>query len=569
MSGRKPAEGRIDVTELLNSKSRRQFLASLGTVGALGIAGCSSSSGSASDSDSDSGSDGSSGETEETAADLSSGRTLRANIAQQIGTIDPAKGTDYVQSMALINMYDSLVFPTGSGSIEPALATDWSISDDNLSYTFTLREDAVFHSGNDVTAEDVKFSFERLMDIGQGFAGNFAGVLDTENITAEDDYTVSFELNEPFSPFLAMVVLVQIVDKKLIMDNLADGEFGDRGDYGQDFINENDAGSGAYELQNFTPGSGITFTRFPDAYHEFPEDGFDTVNVSIITENSTVQSKMNSGNLDMTGQYQSSETYQAIENMDGARVVRKPEFGLLYMKINTQKPPCDDVKFREAMAWGFDYEQVVNDIVPNKKPAQGPIAPKWDVHDSDVMQPSYDPERAKSALEESKYDPGEFTIKNTFTASYGFQERIGLLFKDNMEDLGIEVELNPQTWGTITELATSVEDTPHTNQVFWGGKYPSPDSVFYSKFHSEAANTWISMNHLDDEKVDSMIEEARATADPEKRTEIYQELQSVIANKYTDLNVYHMVKSLGLRSDIEGLTIRPAGGYEYRFRDLH
>ena len=562
MSDRELPNRQIDISGILNSKSRRQFLASLGTIGALGIAGCTSSS------DSNSSSEASSGETGTTTSASENNRTLRANISQQIGTIDPAKGTDYVQSMALINMYDSLVFPTGSGSIEPALATEWSISDDNLTYTFNLREDAVFHSGNDVTAEDVKFSFERLMDIGQGFAGNFAGVLDTENITVENNSTVSFKLSEPFSPFLAMVVLVQVVDKQLIMNNLADGEYGDRGDYGQGFINENDAGSGAYELQSFTPGSGITFSRFPDAYHEFPEDAFNTVDVSIITENSTVQSQMRSGDLDMTGQYQSSETYQAIENMDGARVVRKPEFGLLYMKINTQKPPCDDVKFREAMAWGFDYEQVVNDIVPNKKPAQGPIAPKWDVHDPDVLQPSYDPERARAALEESEYDPGEFTIKNTFTASYGFQERIGLLFKDNMKDIGIDVELNPQTWGTITDLATSVEDTPHTNQVFWGGKYPSPDSVFYSKFHSEAADTWISMNHLQDEKLDSMIEEARATADPAKRAEVYRNLQSEIASKYTDINVYHMVKSIGLREDIEGLTIRPAGGYEYRFRDL-
>lgn len=562
MSDRELPKKQIDISGILNSKSRRQFLASLGTIGALGIAGCTSSS------DSNSSSEASSGETGTTTSASENDRTLRANISQQIGTIDPAKGTDYVQSMALINMYDSLVFPTGSGSIEPALATEWSISDDNLTYTFNLREDAVFHSGNDVTAEDVKFSFERLMDIGQGFAGNFAGVLDTENITVENNSTVSFKLSEPFSPFLAMVVLVQVVDKQLIMNNLADGEYGDRGDYGQGFINENDAGSGAYELQSFTPGSGITFSRFPDAYHEFPEDAFNTVDVSIITENSTVQSQMRSGDLDMTGQYQSSETYQAIENMDGARVVRKPEFGLLYMKINTQKPPCDDVKFREAMAWGFDYEQVVNDIVPNKKPAQGPIAPKWDVHDPDVLQPSYDPERARAALEESEYGPGEFTIKNTFTASYGFQERIGLLFKDNMKDIGIDVELNPQTWGTITDLATSVEDTPHTNQVFWGGKYPSPDSVFYSKFHSEAADTWISMNHLQDEKLDSMIEEARATADPAKRAEVYRNLQSEIASKYTDINVYHMVKSIGLREDIEGLTIRPAGGYEYRFRDL-
>lgn len=550
-----PNTDRIEPRDLLSSPDRRRFLASLGAVGAAGLAGCSGS-------DEGSTYGGSSGSE-------SGSQTLRANVSQRIGSVDPAKGTDYVQAMALVNLYDPLVFPDDDGEIQPHLASDWSVSADSRTYTFTLRDDVTFHSGNPLTAEDVAFTVERFMDINQGYASLLTGVLQQENITVEDERTITFELDEPYSPFVPIMVLVFIMDKDLLMDNLEDGEFGDRGDYGQAFINDNDAGSGAYELDQFTRGSRITFSKFDDYFVEFPEGSFETVDVQIITENSTVRSMMESGDLDMTGQYQNERTYNAIEEMEGAGVEKIPTFGLLYFKINTQKSPTDDPAVREAMAWGFDYEQVVTEIMPDMQRAQGPLPPTWGVHNEEVTQPTYDPDRARRVLEEAGYSEGDITIENTFTASYDFQERIALLFQENMADIGIEVELNPQTWGTITELATSPEETPHTNQVFYVPTYPSPDSMFYNQFHSEAANTWMSMEHLENDEVDSLIDEARRTADPEDRAEIYRELQTVLADLHCDMHIYHTVKKIGFQDDVEGLTLRPAQGFEYTFRDLH
>ncbi|GAA0303174.1 ABC transporter substrate-binding protein [Halarchaeum salinum] len=554
-------DGRIDPRDLTSRRSRRGFLAGLGAVGAAGLAGCTSDAGSDASSDTTTGAGGT--------TTSQSGSTLTANISQRLGTIDPAKGTDYVQAMALVNLYDPLVFPDSEGKIQPHLASDWTVSEDSMTYTFTLRDDVTFHSGNAVTAEDIKFTFERFMDLGQGYSSLLTGVLKKENIVVEDEQTITFQLDRPYTPFLPILVLVFAVDKKLVMNNLEDGEYGERGDYGQAFINDNDAGSGAYSLADFTRGTGITFTKYDDYFKSFPDGAFETVRVEIITENSTVLTRMKNGTLDMTGQYQSSQTYNAIEEMDHARVEKIPTFGLLYNKINTQKAPTDDPAVREAIAWGFDYEQVVEEIRPDMQKAQGPLPPTWGAHKEDVLQPSYDPERAKQVLEDAGYTEGDITISNTFTSSYSFQERIALLFKDNMADIGINVELNPQTWGTITELATAPEKTPHTSQVFYVPTYPSADSMFYNQFHSEAANTWMSMEHLNNEQVDSLIEEARRTPDREKRVEIYKELQSVLAGLYCDMHLYHTVKTIGFQNDVEGLTLRPAQGFEYTFRDLH
>jgi peptide/nickel transport system substrate-binding protein len=555
--------GEIPTADFTSAGSRRQFLAALGSASVAGLAGCAGGSGS--DSTADGTSTGDGGAQTETG----DGATLTANISQRLGTIDPAKGTDYVQAMALVNLYDPLVFPNSDGEIQPHLASDWSVSSDSKTYTFTLRDDVTFHSGNSVTAEDVKFTTERFLDLNQGYASLLSDVLDKENIVVEDEQTISFELSRSYAPFLPIMVLVFIVDKEAVMNNLEDGDYGERGDYGQAYINNNDAGSGAYQLDEFSRGNSITFAKYDDYFKQFPDGSFDSIEVRIITENSTVQTLMKNGELDMTGQYQNSQTYSAIDQMENARVEKVPTFGLLYNKINTQKAPTDDPAVREAMAWGFDYEQVVNEIRPDMQKAQGPLPPTWGAHKSDVMQPSYDPERARQVLSDAGYSEGELTITNTFTSSYSFQERIALLFKDNMADIGINVELNPQTWGTITEMATSVENTPHTSQVFYVPTYPSPDSMFYNQFHSDAANTWMSMEHLDNAEVDGLIEEARQTPDRQARVEIYKQLQSKLANLYCDMHLYHTVKTIGFQNDVEGLTLRPAQGFEYTFSDLH
>ena len=123
--------------------------------------------------------------------------------------IDPAVGSDYSDTMAIVQLYDSLIFPNLDGSIRPHLAEKWDISDDFLTYTFYLREGEKFHNGDELTAEDVVFSTERLVSIGEGRAyilqakdtqGNIISGI--ESVKAIDDYTVEFKLARPFGPFV-------------------------------------------------------------------------------------------------------------------------------------------------------------------------------------------------------------------------------------------------------------------------------------------------------------------------------------------------------------------------------
>jgi peptide/nickel transport system substrate-binding protein len=561
---------------LADDQTRRRFLGGLGAIGVAGLAGCSSNEGQSYGGDETTTSSGGGGG--ETDAETESGteseggggkNVLRTNAVQRFGTIDPAKGTDYTQTMALVNLYDPLVFPDTEGNLKAHLAEDWTVSDDNKTYTFTLREGATFHSGNPVRAEDVKFSVERFFDINQGFSSLLQGVLQKKNVVAKDGRTVEFTLDRVHSPFLASLVLLFVVDKKLVLEEAESGDFGDRGDYGQKFLNSNDAGSGAYSLKSFERQASISFSKFDDYWMGWDEKAFDEVEVRIITKDPTVRSLMKTGELDMTSQYQSQETYEALSQQSNIRVETIPTVTMFYFKINTQKAPTDDPAVREAMAYGFDYETARNEIAPGSLPANGPLAPSFGVHNENLEQPTYDPERAKQILSDAGYSEGDITVQNTYVKDYALEEKMGLLFQQNMDEIGIDVELNPQTWGTMTELATSVEKTPHVNQVFYGPVFPSPDTVFYNQYHSEASSTWISMEHLEDEQVDSMIDQARETVDPDERGQIYADLQERLVGLHPDIFIFVQAKKHAFDEKVQGYKFRPSQSYDYWFHNYY
>ena len=130
--------------------------------------------------------------------------------------------------------------PTVDGGVEPWVATEWSISEDGLTWTFKIRDDITFHSGNPLTAEDVAYTMNRMLTLGEGFGYLFTETV--EEAVAVDDTTVEFRCKEANGTLLSALVRLYIVDSELVQSEYADGDYGDHGDYGKAFLLENDAG---------------------------------------------------------------------------------------------------------------------------------------------------------------------------------------------------------------------------------------------------------------------------------------------------------------------------------------
>ena len=152
-------------------------------------------------------------------------------------------------------------------------------------------------------------------------------------------------------------------------------------------------------------------------------------------------------------------------------------------------------------------------------------AGRADAYLDDLEMPVFDLEAAAELVQQSKYGgQGPIDIEMMYVAGLAFEEEIALLMKSILDTIGFNTILKPEPWNRMTELAGDVDTTPAINQVFYGATYPSPDTYFFTQYHSRAAGTWASMEWVLQDEVDAMIDEARATADVARQNEIYQNL---------------------------------------------
>lgn len=497
---------------------------------------------------------------------LASGlNTLTLNAVQVFGNFDPAIGTDYTQNMAQINFYDTLLTPTPSAGLTGRLAERWTASPDATTYTFHLRKGVKFHSGNEVTAEDVVYTMERMLAINQGYSFVWQGYLTSGSVKALDRYTVQFKLLKPFAPFPSTMAVLFIVDKATVKAHQKPGKFGANGDYGQAWLGSNEAGSGPYTLESDVEGSELRMKRFPGYFRGWHAGAIDEVRVMIVEQEATVVSLAKTGVLDMTSQYQANTTYDTLKGL-GFKIVTSPTTEVFYLKMNTRIAPTDDIHVRRAIALAFDYNTVRQRLYPGA-PVSGPLSPAFkDAYNSSLPLPKQDLAAAKAELAKSKYaGKGAIPLTLSYVTTAPFEAQIALLFNSIMSQIGFKVTINPQQWNRITELATKVQDTPNVTEVFYDVLYPSPDSMFFQQYDSKANGSWASMEWLDDPVVDSLIAKSRLTVDNAKRNAIYKQIQARIVDLQPDAFMLAALWRQAVRPAITGTEniYMPAGAYQF------
>jgi peptide/nickel transport system substrate-binding protein len=480
------------------------------------------------------------------------------NTVQIFGTIDPAKISDYTDYMAAVNLYDGLITVDSKGNLIPELAESWTVSPDAKEVTFKLRADAKFSDGSPVTSADVIYSVERLLKINQGPANLFTDVLKPGSVVAVDDKTVKFTLGKTFSPFLATVPSIFIVNSKVVQANAGS-------DDAQTYLGTKVAGAGAYTLKEWDRGAKMTIVRDKNYYKGFGEGPIDEVRWIITNDEATVRSLAASGELTMTSQFQSPETYKALEAMGRFNVVTQPTGTAFYLKLNTKIAPTDDVHIRRAIALATDYKTIREVIFPGAE-MNGPLPAAFaDFYASDIKAPTYDLEAAKAEIAQSKYAGQEIPITLGWVAGTKFEEEISLLMQSNLEQLGFKVTQQSDPWNRVTEIASKVETTPAVNQIFFGPTYPSPDSMFYTQYHSKAAGTWASMEWVQDAGVDKLIEDARGTGDIKKQAEIYKELQHKLVEMQPDVFLLAQNVQHAMDKCLTGFNAVPMQSFDYDF----
>ncbi|MDJ0270489.1 MAG: ABC transporter substrate-binding protein [Aigarchaeota archaeon] len=501
-------------------------------------------------------------------------RLLRISFAN-VPYMDPAVGSDEASSVYFINVYDTLVYPTKEGMVKPHVAERWEVSEDGLTWTFYLRKDVKFHSGRELTAEDVVFSLKRMIIIGEGYGYLFKPYVDLDKTQALDKYTVQIVLKKPFGPFLITLVRLYIVDSELVKQHIAEGPYGDMGDYGKNWLmaGEKDAGSGPYKLYEYKRGESVTLAKFDDYWGETAPNAPTKVIMYGFTEPTTIRTMIEKRELEITDQWQPLENYEAMSKIPGVEIVKVPQAMTFYIMLHTKKPPTDDIHVRKAIALAFDYETAISDILPYDKRPAGPVPSILPGADPTLKPIERNIEAAKEELKKSKYwgELDKYPIEYWWIAEVPWEERVALLFKANMEEIGLKVNVVKVPWLSVVEGMTKMETTPNAVSIFVIAHYAEAGSILSSRYHSQSTGTWEQGEWLMDPEIDTMIEDALGTIDFNQRMQKYYEIQRKLVELYPSVYVYeHVVLRAYQAAYVDYPAARgeiiPVGEYELDFR---
>ena len=456
--------------------------------------------------------------------------------------IDPAVGSDFSSSVAFVNLYDTLLYPDIKGNPQPHVAKNWEVSTDGLAWTFHLRSGINFHDGTELTAEDVKFSMDRLTTIGEGYAYLFGKVASTE---APDKYTVVFHLKESFGPFLATLFRLYIVNKDLVVANIKrPGPYGDMGDYGKQYLLTHDAGSGPYIVKEFPLEEYLLMVINSNYWQPINLNAPDEYKMIGTCEPVTVRTMMSRRELEIADQWQPVESLEALKKIKGVEIGGFFSGSEHYYMMHTRKSPTDDIHLRKAMAWAMDYKTVVDKIYTGSIQSKGPVNQTLPGADPKVLQYHRDLDKAMAELKQSKYygQLDKYPVVVDWVSIPADNEKVALLFMSCMADIGIEVEIVKTPWGSIIEEMATEETSPNIAGVFVAPHYPEAGSLLASRYKSESVATWEQNEWLLDSKFDAMIEDALKTVDREERFAKYSKIQDYIVDLCPSLFLFDQME---------------------------
>lgn len=502
-------------------------------------------------------------------------RVLRIDEAP-IGEIDPAKATDYADTVLAINIYDTLVYPRkGGAGVQPHLAKDWNI--DGLEYTFNLRDDVKFHSGNPLTADDVVFSFNRFMALGQGHSGLFAGRV--ASVEAMDAQTVKFTLTEPYAPFLAALVRLAVVDSKTVSENFADGPNGEFGDYGSQWMSQNTAGSGAYIAVSHDPQTETVLEDNESYFLGFGENHPERVRYRYGLDASTVRALMARGEHDISSQWLPPEVFKSLADDGVAHIVTEAGLTGEYFQFNTRRAPLDDVHCRLALTYAFDYDTMlnlvkINDQVSQGVPMNGALPIGLAGRDDGRANYKQDMVRAKEELAKCQYAPADHPLEIAWIAETPARERGALMMQSLFSQLGFDVKITRTPWALITEQVTNPDTAPHVIEIAINAVTPDTDALLFNMYSSSMPHTWMSSSYLSDPKLDELLDAGRVETDEDKRNAIYAEADRLISDLAPGIFGYELRGAFAVRNGVEFTNYNdpqnayPLAGYGNLFKDV-
>lgn len=451
--------------------------------------------------------------------------------------------------VVLNNVYETLLrYEPLSKEVIPVLATEYTKSDDGLTWTFKIREGVKFHNGDDLTAEDVKASIDRTIALGQGAAFVWDPV---EEIVIKDDYTVDFKLKypAPLDLIASSGYAAFIMSSEAIESNPEDW-----------FSQGNVAGTGPYTLQSFKMGDEVVLTKFEDYWKGWEGEHFDKVVIKKIPETASRRQLVEKGEADVTMELP-YEDIEALKGNPAVNVMEVPSFQNLMVFFNTEKAPLDNKLVRQALSYAFPYGDVVEYAMGGYAvQGKGPIPVGHWGHGDDLFQYQHDLDKARELLARAGYPDGGLELLLTYMAGDEAEKKAAELFKAELAKIGINLEIRSMPWESQWELSRNPD--PQKRQdlliMYWWPDYASPYSWLYSLYHSEE-EILFNLSYWSNAEFDRLIDQGNEMSgiDIEEAENLYIRAQEILVEEAPTIFAYDKKYVWVTNSSFKGFKSNP------------
>ncbi|MGQ0564399.1 MAG: ABC transporter substrate-binding protein [Gemmobacter sp.] len=406
------------------------------------------------------------------------GGTITISYKDDVATLDPAIGYDWQNWSMIKSLFDSLMdYVPGTTTLRPGLAESYAMSEDGLVYTFKLRPGVTFHNGREMTAEDVKYSLDRVTNPatqspGAGFFASIAGYdaagdAGLSGVRVIDPLTVEITLSRPDATFLHVMALnfSSVVPKEGV--DAAAGDFGHK-----------PVGTGAYKLAEWTTGQRLVFEKNAD-YWRAGVPYLDGITFEVGQEPIVALLRLQSGEVDVPGDGIPPAKFTEVmaDPAQAARVVVGGQLHTGYVTMNVTLPPFDKVEVRRAVNMAINKDRIVQIINGRAVPATQPLPPSMPGYTADYAGYPFDVEGAKKLLADAGLADGfetELYVMNTDP-----NPRIAQAIQQDLAAIGVTVTLQSLAQANVIE-AGGAGTVPMiwSGGMAWIADFPDPSNFY-------------------------------------------------------------------------------------------
>ncbi|PZW65784.1 peptide/nickel transport system substrate-binding protein [Pseudomonas sp. URMO17WK12:I1] len=464
-------------------------------------------------------------------------------------------------------------FDAAKGKLVPSLASSWKISDDGLTYTFTLRPDVLFHrtdyfkpTRRTLEADDVLFSFQRMLDpnhpwyktaaSGYPHAQSMQWPALIKAVEKVDAHTVRITLNKPDATFLATL--------SMGFASIYSAEYADQlfraGT--PEKLNSQPIGTGPFVFRRFQKDAAVRYTANADYFAGKPK--VDNLVFAITPDANVRLQRLRRGECQIALSPKPVDVEAASKDAD-LDTVKTAAFMTAFVAINSQHPPLDKPAVRQAINLAFDKRSYIKAVFENSaEPANGPYPPNTWSYARDLPGYAHDPQKARELLKQAGLADGFSTTIWTRPSGSLLNPNPSLgaqLLQADLAEVGIKAQIRVIEWGELIRRAKAGEH----DLLFmgWAGDNGDPDNFLTPQFSCASVESGLNFARFCDAKLDKLIADGKAISDQAKRSALYKDAQAIIQQQALWLPLAHPTAYALTRKGVEGYSVSPFGRQDF------